>query len=91
MSSQRAQNLEVDLFLAIHVGNTEQWRVNAAGMPQRIRNWSLTSLQQRLVKTDSRLIKHARDYWLPLAESHLARRPFGAMVRRIAALPVPGG
>jgi hypothetical protein len=38
-----------------------------------------------------RLIKHARYYWLLLAEGHLTRRLFGSMVRRIAALPSPGG
>ena len=38
-----------------------------------------------------RLVKHARYYWLLLAESHLTRRLFGAMVGRIAALPVPTG
>jgi hypothetical protein len=42
--------------------------------------WSLTSLQQRLVKTGGRLMKHARYYWLLLAESHLTRRPFGSML-----------
>jgi hypothetical protein len=52
---------------------------------------SLTSLQQRLVKTGGRLIKHARYYWLLLAESHLTRRLFGSMLRRIAALPLPAG
>ena len=36
-------------------------------LPKRIERWSLTSLQQRLVK-------HARYYWLLLAESHLTRR-----------------
>jgi hypothetical protein len=41
---------------------------------KRIENWSLTSLQQRLVKTGGRLVKHARRYWLTLAESHLPRR-----------------
>jgi hypothetical protein len=30
-------------------------------------------------------------FWLMLAESHLTRRLFGAMVRRIAALAVPTG
>ena len=30
-------------------------------------------------------------YWLLLAESHLTKRLFGAMVGRIAALPVPTG
>jgi hypothetical protein len=60
-------------------------------LPKKIDNWSLTSLQQRLVKTGGRLVKHARYYWLMLAESHLTRRLFGSMVRRIAALPVPAG
>ena len=60
-------------------------------LPSRIAKWSLTSLQQRLVKTGGRLIKHARYYWLLLAESHLTRHLFGSMVRRIEALPVPAG
>jgi hypothetical protein len=47
---------------------------------------SVTSLQQRLVKTGGRLIKHARYYWLLLAESHLMRRLFESMLRRIAML-----
>jgi hypothetical protein len=51
----------------------------------------LASLQKRLVKTGGRLVKHARYYWLLLAESHLTRRLFGSMVRRIEALPVPTG
>jgi hypothetical protein len=29
-------------------------------LPKQIENWSLTSIQQRLVKTGGRLIKHAR-------------------------------
>ena len=31
-------------------------------------------------------MKHARYYWLLLAESHLTRRLFGSMLRRIAGL-----
>jgi hypothetical protein len=60
-------------------------------LPPRIDNWSLTSLQQRLLKTGRRLTEHARYYWPLLAESHLTRRLFGAMVRQITALPVPTG
>jgi hypothetical protein len=59
-------------------------------LPRKIDNWSLTSLQQRLVKTGGRLVKHARYYWLLLAESHLTRL-VGSMVRRIEALPEPAG
>ncbi|MGD0922069.1 MAG: hypothetical protein ABSA70_09930 [Terriglobia bacterium] len=58
---------------------------------QRINHWSLTGLQQPLVKASGRLIQHAPYYWLLLAESHLTRRLFGAMLRRIAALPSPAG
>jgi hypothetical protein len=57
----------------------------------RIDTWSLTSIQQRLVKTGGRLVNHARYYWLLLAESYLTRRLFGATLRRIRALPVPTG
>ena len=60
-------------------------------LPKRIDTWSLTSLQQRLVKTGGRLVKHARYDWLLLAESHLTRRLCGAMLQRIWALPVPAG
>ena len=65
------------------------WRRLA--LPRRIRNWSLTCSQQRLLKTGGRLIKHARYYWLLLAESHLTRRLFTAMVRRIDLLPLLAG
>jgi hypothetical protein len=57
-------------------------------LPERVEKWSLMSLQQRLVKTGGRLVKHAQYCWLLLAESRLTRRLFGAMVRRVAA-PVP--
>ena len=56
-------------------------------LPARVATWSLTSLQQRLVKTGGRLIKHARYYWLLLPESPLTRRLVGNMLRRIARLP----
>lgn len=56
-----------------------------------IGSWSLMSSQLRLVKTGGRLVKHARYYWLLLAEGHLPWWLFGSMLRRIAALPVPTG
>jgi hypothetical protein len=60
-------------------------------LPKRIENWSLTSLQQRLVKTGGRLVKHARYYWLLLTESHLTKRLFASMLQRIADLSLPAG
>jgi hypothetical protein len=44
-----------------------------------------------LVKTGGRQVKHARYYWLLLAEGHLYQRLFGKMLRRIWVLPVPNG
>jgi hypothetical protein len=34
-------------------------------------------------------MKHARYYWLMLAEGHLTRTRFAAMMRRIVTLPLP--
>ncbi len=74
-------------IIAYNLGNL--WR--RLVLPRRIDNWSVTSFELRLVKTGGRLVKHARYYWLLLAESHLKRRMFGSMVRMIAALPQPEG
>ena len=90
LSCHRFRAIGVRLWLSLiayNLGNL--WR--RLVLPARIGNWSLTSLQQRLVKTGGRLVKHARYYWLLLAESHLTRRLFGNTVRRIAAIPVPAG
>jgi hypothetical protein len=90
LSCHRFRSNEVRLWLSIlayNLGNL--WR--RLVLPKGIKSWSLTSLQQRLVKTGGRLVKHARYYWLLLAESHLTRRLFGSMLRRMEALPLPAG
>ena len=74
----RANEVRLQLsVLAYNLGNL--WR--RLVLPPRVKRWSLTSLQQRLVKTGGRLVKHARYYWLLLAEGHLNRRLFGEMLR----------
>src|SRR5271169_4148068 len=83
LSCHRFRSNQVRLglsLLAYNLGNL--WRRLAS--PKRIENWSLTSLQRRLVK-------HARYHWPLLAESHLTRRLFGSIVRRIAVLSPPAG
>jgi hypothetical protein len=90
LSCHRFRSNEVRLWLSViayNLGNL--WR--RVVLRLRVGKWSLTGLQQRLVKTGGRLIKHARYYWLLLAEGHLTRRLFGAMLRRIEALPAPAG
>ena len=69
LSCRRFRSNEVRLqlgVLAYNLGNL--WR--GLGLPQRIKRWSLTSLQHRLMKTGRRLVKHAR-YLLAVA----SRRP----------------
>jgi hypothetical protein len=90
LSCHRFRSNEVRLWLSVmayNLGNL--WR--RLVLPKKIENWSLTSLQQRLVKTGGRLVNHARYYWLMLAESHLTRRLFESIVRRIDALAVATG
>ena len=90
LSCHRFRSNEVRLRLSVSAHNLGNlWR--RLGLPKKIKNWSLTSLQQRLVKTGGRLVKHSRYFWLLLAESHLTRRLFGSMLRRIEALPLPAG
>ena len=90
LSCHRFRANEVRLQLSVpayNLGNL--WR--RLGLPNRIKSWSLTSLQHRLMKTGGRLVKHARYYWLLLAEGHLNHRLFGDMLHRIWALPLPSG
>ena len=90
LSCHRFRSNQVRLALSLLAYNLDNlWRRLA--VPKRIENWSLTSLQQRLVKTGGRLVKHARYYWLLLAEGHLTRQRFGAMLGRIALLPTGTG
>jgi Transposase DDE domain group 1 len=90
LSCHRFRSNEVRLWLSViayNLGNL--WR--RLVLPKKIEKWSLTSLQQRLVKTGGRLVKHARYYWLLLAESHLTRRLFASMLGRIVGLSLPSG
>ena len=90
LSCHKFRSNEVRLWLTIiayNLGNL--WR--RLVLPQRIEKWSLTSLQQRLVKTGGRLVKHARYYWLLLAEGHWTRRLFASMLGRIDGLALPSG
>src|SRR5713101_1265703 len=76
---------EVRLWLSViayNLGNL--WRRLA--LPKKIGNWSLTSLQRRLVKAGGRFVKHARYYWLLLGEGQLTRQHCGSKLRRIVPL-----
>ena len=73
-------------MLAYNLGHP--WR---RVLPKRIDHWWLRRVQQRLVKSGARVVKYARDDWRLLAGGRLTRRVFGAILRRIWALPLPAG
>jgi Transposase DDE domain group 1 len=85
LSCHRFRANEVRLLLGViayNLGNLLRRLV----LPVTIQSWSLTSLQQRLFKTDGRLIRHARYFVLQLAESHLTGSLFRQIVGRIERL-----
>ena len=68
--------------IAYNLGNL----LRRLALPRAIQSWSLTSLQQRLLKTGGRLVRHARYFVLQLAESYLTRPLFRQIVTRIERL-----
>jgi hypothetical protein len=78
------------LWLSVTVHNLGSlWRRLAS--PMGIANWSLISLQEQLIKTGGRLVKHAGYYSLLFDKSHITSRLFAGMLRKIATPPVPTG
>ena len=56
-----------------------------------MKRWSLTSLQTRLIKTDGRLVRHARKLVFQLAESLVARGMLAGILERISQLRLAPG
>lgn len=85
LSCHRFRANEVRLLLGViayNLGNLLRRLV----LPVTIQDWSLTSLQQRLIKTGGRLIRHARYFTLQLAEGYLTGPLFRQILRRIERL-----
>jgi Transposase DDE domain group 1 len=85
LSCHRFRANEVRLLLGViayNLGNLLRRLV----LPVAIQDWSLTSLQQRLLKTGGRLIRHARSFTLQLAESYLTGPLFRQILARIEGL-----
>jgi hypothetical protein len=85
LSCHRFRANEVRLLLGViayNLGNLLRRLV----LPAAIQDWSLTSLQQRLLKTGGRLVRHARYFTLQLAETFLTRTLFRQILARIGRL-----
>jgi hypothetical protein len=62
-------------------------------LPEEMANWSLTSLQTRLIKIGASVVRHARAITFQLAEVAVSGDLFNrilAAIQRLRAPPVPG-
>jgi len=78
----------VQLFvLAYNLGNF----LRRLGLPKAIKDWSLRSLQVKLIKMGGRIVRHARQIVFQLAEVAVPRELFAAILERISRLRLAPG
>jgi hypothetical protein len=70
--------------LAYNLGNF----LRTLAMPKPIRDWSMTSLKEKLIKTGAKVVSHGRLHRLPDGAS---RHPDGPLCRHPAPDRGPGG
>jgi len=83
-----ANQVRLQLFvLAYNLGNF----LMRLGLPKAIKDWSLRSLQVKLIKMDGRIVRHARRVIFQLAEVAVSRGLFAAILDRITRLYLSPG
>ncbi|MGB0439096.1 MAG: transposase, partial [Paracoccaceae bacterium] len=60
-----------------------------AELPEEIADWSLTSIQSRLIKIGARVVRHARKITFQLAEVAVSGHIFGQILAAIRNLKPP--
>ena len=61
-------------------------------MPKKIRDWSLRTLQVKLIKIGAKVVRHSRYVIFQMAEVMVSKSLFYEILRRISHLkPVPIG
>ena len=65
-------------------GETLFWRTLA--LPEAIKQWSLTSLREKLVKIGAKVVRHGRYVIFQMAEVAVPRELFQEILRLIAEL-----
>jgi hypothetical protein len=83
-----ANQARLQLFiLAYNLGNF----LRRLGLPEAVKDWSLRSLQVKLIKMGGRIVRHARRVVFQLAEVAVSRDLFAAILGRIARLRLAPG
>jgi hypothetical protein len=57
-----------------------------AGAPEPIKEWSLTSLREKLIEIGAKVVSHGRYVAFQMAEVAIPRQLFAAIMQRIAEL-----
>src|SRR5665213_3168676 len=71
--------------LAYNLGNF----LRTLATPEPIRDWSLTSLREKLTKIGAKVVSHGRYIAFQMAEVAIPRRLFADILRLIATLRAP--
>ena len=71
--------------LAYNLGNF----LRTMATPEPIKDWSLTSLKEKLIKTGAKVISHGRYIAFQMAEVAIPRQLFADILRLIAELRPP--
>jgi hypothetical protein len=83
-----ANQVRLQLFvLAYNLGNF----LRRLCLPKAINDWSLRSLQVKLIKIGGRIVRHARQIIVQLAEVAVSRGLFAAILERITRLSLSPG
>ena len=83
-----ANQVRLQLFiLAYNLGNF----LRRLCLPKTINDWSLRSLQVKLIKIGGRIVRHARQIIFQLAEVAVPRDLFAAILERITRLCLSPG
>jgi hypothetical protein len=69
----------------VHVGNF----LRTLATPEPIKDWSLTSLKEKLIKIGAKVISHGRYVAFQMAEVAIPRQMFHEILRLIAELRAP--
>lgn len=88
LSCKRLCDNEVRLqlhALAYNLGSL----LKRANLPEEVADWSLTSIQSRLIKIGARVVHHARKITFQLAEMVVPRNVFGQILGAIHTLKPP--
>jgi len=88
LSCKRFRNNEVKLQLHALAYNLGVF-LQGADLPEEIADWSLTSIQSRLIKIGARVVRHARKITFQLAEVAVSGALFGQIIAAIRDIKPP--